>query len=129
PDGPLRCSKIDETEVRQRITELGFTQESESAANDNVPVDDATLALLEQSLNAAFKQNGAAPPQIVGNQGVCADGTGAAPTSFCPQDNTIAVGEDSLDKLAALPPDDEPGPAPTTTPPATAAPTSAGLGD
>jgi predicted metalloprotease len=126
-DGPVRCSEIDETEVRQRITELGFTQAASSTAN--APVNDATLTLLEQSLNATFKQNGAAPPQIVGNTGICADGTGTAPTSFCPQDNTIAVDEKSLNELAALPPGGAPPVATTTPATATAAPGGAGLGD
>jgi hypothetical protein len=61
-DGPVRCAKIDSAEIRQRVTELGFT--AESAAGDNVPVSDATLVLLAQSLNAtftAFKQ----PPPFV----------------------------------------------------------------
>jgi predicted metalloprotease len=106
-DGPVRCNKIDYNEVRQRVTELGFTQAS--LANNNVPVDDATLVLLAQSLNAAFKQSSATPPQIVANEGVCADGTGTAPASYCPQDNTIAVDLPALNKLAALPAGDQLG--------------------
>ncbi|HEX5401173.1 MAG TPA: neutral zinc metallopeptidase [Pseudonocardiaceae bacterium] len=124
-DGPVRCSEIDETEVRQRVTELGFTQAAEASAN--VPVDDSALALLEQSLNATFKQSAAAPPQIVDNAGICADGTGTAPTSFCPQDNTIAVDETALNELAAAP--TQPRAATTTPATATAAPTGTGLGD
>ncbi|HVV23895.1 MAG TPA: neutral zinc metallopeptidase [Pseudonocardiaceae bacterium] len=106
-DGPVRCDKIDYNEVRQRVTELGFTQASQ--ANDNVPVNDDTLALLEQSLTAAFKQNSATPPKIVPGDGTCADGTGTPPASYCPADNTIAVELNSLNELATLPPDDQLG--------------------
>jgi predicted metalloprotease len=106
-DGPVRCAKIDNNEVRQRVTELGFTQAS--LANNNVPVDDETLLLLEQSLNAAFKQNAAAPPKIVSDTGVCADGTGTPPASYCPSDNTIAVDVHALNTLAALPPGNQLG--------------------
>jgi predicted metalloprotease len=106
-NGPVRCNEIDYDEIRQRVTELGFSQASE--ANNNVPVDDGTLVLLEQSLNAAFKQNGATPPTIVDDEGTCADGTGTAPASYCPQDNTIAVDLTALDTLATLPPGDQLG--------------------
>lgn len=103
-DGPVRCNKIDYAEVRQRSTEQGFTQESEQ--NDNVPVDDTTLALLEQGLTAAFKSNRAAPPKIVDGDGACADGSGTSPASYCPQDNTIVVNLAALNELATLPPSD-----------------------
>ncbi|HKN96568.1 MAG TPA: neutral zinc metallopeptidase [Pseudonocardiaceae bacterium] len=125
--GPVRCSKIDKTEVAQRVTELGFTRAAEARGNE--PVDDATLALLGQSLNAAFRQVTQAPT-IVSNTGSCADGTGTGPASYCPQDNTIAVDEAALNKLAALPPNDTPGPVdaePTSI--AGTGPTGPGLGD
>lgn len=109
-NGPVRCSQIDIAEIRQRVTELGFTPASE--ANDNVPVDADTLALLQQSLNATFRGGGnGTPPQMVVNNGTCADGSGTAPASFCPQDNTIAVDVTALNQLAALPADPEVGPA------------------
>jgi predicted metalloprotease len=106
-DGPVRCAKIDDSEVRQRVTELGFTRAS--LANDNVPVNDDTLLLLEQSLHTAFKQNAAAPPRIVTNAGVCADGTGTPPVSYCPPDNTITLDIHTLNTLATLPPGDQLG--------------------
>lgn len=125
-DGAVRCSKIDYNEIRQRITELGFTQASE--ANNNVPVDDTTLTLLTQSLNAAFKQNAAPPPVIVPGSGSCVDGSGTPPASFCPQDNTIAVDEQALNTLAALPSGNGLGPT-DTEPTAKPGPAGHGLGD
>jgi predicted metalloprotease len=128
-DGATRCRKIDLTEVDQRVTELGFTHASE-ASTDNLPVDDASLQLLDQSLNAAFQQNAADPPKIITNTGTCADGTGTAPASFCPVDNTIAVDETALNQLAALPagntllPADAPRPATSA-----GGPVGPGLGD
>jgi predicted metalloprotease len=108
--GAVRCNKIDDKEVRQRITELGFTQASQ--ANDNVPVDSDTLTLLTQSLAAAFKQNKGTPPTMVPGDGACAgvDSSGTPPpASYCPGDNTVSVDTARLNKLATLPPDDELG--------------------
>lgn len=109
--GPVRCNKIDYKEVHQRITELGFTQASQ--ANNNVPVDSETLALLEQSLAAAFKQNKATPPTIVTNDGRCADSDSVADdppqAAYCPSDNTISVDTARLNKLATLPANDQLG--------------------
>jgi predicted metalloprotease len=130
-DGPVRCDEIDPEEVRHRVTELGFSPASE--ANDNVPVDGDTMALLTQSLNAAFKQGDrSAPPRIVANTGTCADGTGTAPASFCPRDNTIAVDEAALNQLAALPADGQVGPADpeqSVANPPDPGPVGSGLGD
>lgn len=104
-DGPTRCAKIDAAEIRQRITELGFTQAS--FADDNVPVNDATLLLLSQSLNAAFKRNGMTPPVLLSTGGQCTTGAPSTPpASYCPADNTITVDQDSLNRLATLPPND-----------------------
>ncbi|HEX3650841.1 MAG TPA: aminopeptidase [Pseudonocardiaceae bacterium] len=125
-EGPVRCSKIDKTEVAQRITELGFTRAAEATGNE--PVDDATLTLLGQSLNAVFRQI-TPVPVIVPNTGSCADGTGTGPASYCPQDNTIAVDEVALNKLAALPAGDDPGPADAEPTATTSGPTGPGLGD
>jgi predicted metalloprotease len=100
-DGPVRCSKIDYNEVRKRVTELGFT--AESAAGNNVPVTDATLELLAQSLNAAFTTFKQPPPFVPGS---CASGVSTPPASYCAQDNTIAVDQAALNQLAALPPGD-----------------------
>lgn len=109
-DGAVRCSQIDDSEIRQRVPELGFLPASQ--ANANVPVDADTLTLLQQSLDATFKQGDRdAQPKIVANTGTCADGTGTAPASFCPQDNTIAVDTMALNHLAALPADGQVGPA------------------
>lgn len=102
-DGPPRCASIDDQEIRQRITELGFT--SESYAN-NVPVDDETLMLLGQSLNAAFRRNGGRPPQLVSADGQCPSGASTPPASYCPGDNTVVVDQSALNQLAVLPPND-----------------------
>ena len=125
-DGPVRCRKIDITEVQQRVTELGF---SHAADADNLSVDDTSLTLLDQSLNAAFKQNAADPPKIVPNTGICADGTGTAPASFCPVDNTIAVDEAALNQLAALPAGNTLRPADAPRAVSSGGPVGSGLGD
>jgi predicted metalloprotease len=100
-NGPTRCAKIDYEEVRKRVTELGFT--AESAAGNNVPVSDATLALLARSLGAAFAAFKRPPPFVPGS---CASGASTPPASYCPSDNTIAVDSVALNQLAALPPGD-----------------------
>jgi predicted metalloprotease len=102
--GPVRCNEINSQEIRKRITELGFTQASQ--VDDNVPVDGTTIQLLEQSLNAAFKQNTGTPPQLVNNGARCTQGSSTPPASYCPQNNSIAVDQDALNRLATLPSDD-----------------------
>lgn len=127
-NGATRCAKIDASEVQQRVTELGFTPASET--NDNLPVDETSIGLLAQSLNAAFKQTAPTPPAIIAGTGTCQDGTGTPPASFCPVDNTIDIDETALNAIAALPAGTGLAPAdaePTTTP--AAGPTGSGLGD
>ncbi len=110
-DGPVRCDKIDNAEIQQRITELGFT--SESLADNNVPVDPQTLQLLTQSLDATFKPSPTGksgnPPEIVTGDGNCPTGTSTPPASYCPASNTVEIDETKLDALAQLPKDDQLG--------------------
>jgi predicted metalloprotease len=113
-DGPVRCNKIDNTEIQQRITELGFT--SESLAGDNVPVDAQTLQLLGQSLGATFNPsqtsksgNAAGQPTIVTADGTCTSGRSTPPASYCPTDNSVNIDESKLNVLATLPQGDQLG--------------------
>ena len=107
-DGPVRCNKIDNAEIQQRITELGFT--SESLADNNVPVDPQTLQLLSQSLGATFKPADAGKaPQIVPGAGSCTSGTSTPPASYCPANNTVQIDQDKLNVLAQLPANDQLG--------------------
>ena len=103
--GPVRCNKINYKEVQDRITELGFTDTSKSD-NNNVPVDDQTVQLLQQSLDAAFKANTKTPPKITSGGGSCTSGTSTPPTSFCPSDDTINIDVGALNKIAQLPAND-----------------------
>lgn len=105
--GPVRCDKIDYREIQQRITELGFTDESKS--NNNVPVNDETIQLLQQSLDAAFRQNTRTPPQIVTGSGQCTSGPNTPPASYCTTGNTINIDQTALNNLAQLPPQDQMG--------------------
>ncbi|HEY4021688.1 MAG TPA: neutral zinc metallopeptidase [Pseudonocardiaceae bacterium] len=105
-DGPVRCNKIDNAEIQQRITELGFT--SESLANNNVPVDAQTLQLLTQSLGATFNsigtsKSGTSQPKIVTGDGTCTAGKSTPPASYCPTGNTVEINQDKLNVLATLP--------------------------
>jgi hypothetical protein len=103
--GAVRCDKIDAAEIRRRITELGFTQDS--SGSGNIPIDDTSLTLLTQSLDAAFLRNGAASPRLVSSAGgVCGTGAITPPVSYCVGDNTISLDQNALNKLATLPPND-----------------------
>lgn len=115
--GPVRCNKINNAEIKQRITELGFTPES--LADNNVPVDPQTLELLQQSLDAAFKQTAKSPAQIQTSGGSCPSGPSTPPASYCAASNTISINETALNTLAQLPPNDELG----------IGPNGSGLGD
>jgi predicted metalloprotease len=105
--GPVRCNKIDYKEIQQRITELGFTNQSKS--NDNVAVNDQTVALLQQSLDATYKQDTKNPPKLITGTGSCASGRSTPPASYCPSGNTVDLDETALNKIAQLPPDDNLG--------------------
>ncbi|HEX3781824.1 MAG TPA: neutral zinc metallopeptidase [Pseudonocardiaceae bacterium] len=106
-DGPVRCNKIDNAEIEQRITELGFT--SASIADDNVPVDAQTLQLLSQSLGASFKQQADATPKLVEGAGTCPVGKSTPPASYCPSTNTVSINASTLNVLATLPPNNQLG--------------------
>jgi predicted metalloprotease len=107
-DGPVRCNEIDNAEIQQRITELGFTDES--LANDNVPVDAQTVQLLSESLGATFRSStpGKAPQIVTGN-GSCPSGASTPPASYCESNNTVNIDQNKLNVLATLPPQDQLG--------------------
>jgi predicted metalloprotease len=104
--GPQRCNKINAQEIRQRVTELGFANKAQAQNNNNLPVDDQTLAYLQTSLNdsfttsASFKQ-----PTITGNGGgSCGDGTGSTPpASYCVTTNVVSIDQAALQQIATPP--------------------------
>ncbi len=96
-DGSGRCARIDETEVRGRIT-----QQSAAAVvpgdDGNLPVDDPdALAALLSTLRAAFGPNTA--PIVGTTVADCPEGGRTAPVSYCPATGTLGL---DLAGLAAI---------------------------
>jgi predicted metalloprotease len=105
-DGPQRCNKIDAQEIRQRVTELGFTNGAEAQGNDNLQVNDQTLAYLQTSLDDSFTTTGSfTPPAITSNGGAsCGDGSkDTPPASYCVTSNQISVDQNALQQIATPP--------------------------
>ncbi|MFC0507069.1 neutral zinc metallopeptidase [Micromonospora costi] len=92
-EGPARCARIDEGEVRRRITQPASAQAAPPDADDgNLPVaDQDALQALHQTLRAAFDQPGAASPVISTTPPACPEVTGTAPASYCPRTNVVGL--------------------------------------
>ncbi|RKT57217.1 neutral zinc metallopeptidase [Saccharothrix australiensis] len=103
---PERCARIDEQEIKSRITQQKFdSQDADSGqGKGNLKVDERRhLELLETSLRNAFKQTGAAPPAIKTGGSSCSDDRPTSPASYCPATNTIAVDLPDLVKIGTPP--------------------------
>ena len=107
-DGPQRCNQINAQEIRQRVTELGFTNASEAQTNDNLPVNDQTLAYLQTSLDDSFTATKSfEPPRITASgNGSCGDGSpNTPPASYCATANEVSIDETRLQAIATPPGD------------------------
>jgi predicted metalloprotease len=97
-DGPPRCAEIDMEEVKSRATELGFSRDTETANQGNAPIDENSIMKIGHSLNDAFKDTGAEPPQIGVNGPRCV--AADAPAVYCPDSNIVALDVHELARLA-----------------------------
>jgi predicted metalloprotease len=102
-EGPLRCSKIDYSEIYQRRTQLQFNAQELAQNNGNLPIDPQAIALLQESLDRGFRQQPGSGPRIVAAGGKCPDGTGTVPASYCPAQNIVSIDLARLEKVASPP--------------------------
>lgn len=104
--GVQRCAKMDEREIQERITERAFHPDDENQGNVKVdePVDgEKPLDLLKKSLDKAFEETGAQPPEFSEGGSECPSGTSTDPVSYCEGDNTVALDIPKLNELATPP--------------------------
>ncbi|MEV6365950.1 neutral zinc metallopeptidase [Micromonospora musae] len=110
-DGPERCARIDEAEVRRRITQPASGQASPAGETaGNLPVDDQdSLLALQETLRAAFDRPGAQWPAISRSGGPCPGATATTPASYCPATNTVGLDLGELGRLGTAPEQGEGG--------------------
>lgn len=99
---PKRCAKMDTDEIDERITEQERSKNDESVGG-NAPIEDKTLGLLQDSLDDAFKDNGAEQPKITENGSKCEKGDSTSPATYCPDENIVGIDVDKLKQIAKPP--------------------------
>ncbi|MEU4470091.1 neutral zinc metallopeptidase [Micromonospora sp. NPDC023888] len=104
-EGPARCLRMDEAEVRRRITQPASGQASTlDAGGGNLRVDDRNaLRALEQTLRAAFDRHGVATPTVDPSAPPCAEVRGTAPASYCPLTKTVGLDLAELARIGTPP--------------------------
>ncbi|RKR86329.1 putative metalloprotease [Micromonospora pisi] len=104
-DGPVRCARINEAEVRDRITQQASgDQEAVDGDEGNLRVDDrSALTALQTTLRAVFVSNGPRPPSIVVGAPDCPDARRTSPASYCPSSDTIGLDLDDLVRIGTAP--------------------------
>jgi predicted metalloprotease len=100
---PTRCAEMDPEEIDGRIAEKERT-ETEQAKSDEGDIDPTeVIDQLQGSLDEAFKDNGAEPPEIVDNGSTCENGEATEPVTYCPDENVVGFDAEALQDLAAKP--------------------------
>ncbi|MEY7971697.1 neutral zinc metallopeptidase [Saccharomonospora xinjiangensis] len=92
-----KCAAIDQADVDSRITERPF--DPNDAGMGDIPVNDQTLGMLQQSLDESFAGAGVQGPKIVNQGGSCPNGVSTPPASYCEDSNTVTI---DMAALAAL---------------------------
>ncbi|GDY32387.1 neutral zinc metallopeptidase [Gandjariella thermophila] len=98
---PQRCAAIDLNEIQRRATETAFTPQDTNGGN--LPINEQTLALLQRSLQFAFRQSGAVPPTFRTGGATCPDARSTDPASYCPATNTIILDVARLARIGTPP--------------------------
>lgn len=86
-DGPTKCATYNEQIIQERTTQ--FVPNEEDPNQGDAPIDQDTLNLIKESLDAVFQGKG--KPNVVTTGGSCPNGTGTPPASYCPDDNTVTI--------------------------------------
>lgn len=103
-DGPVRCARIDEAEVRGRITQQASGEQDNAGDDGNLRVDDRdALAALQETLRTVFTAAGSTPPRITVGAAACADAGRTSPASYCPSTNTIGLDLAELVRIGTAP--------------------------
>nr|WP_246243043.1 neutral zinc metallopeptidase [Amycolatopsis pithecellobii] len=95
--GPKECAGINMQNLQPRLTERPF--DPEDVNGGTIDIDDQTVGLLKESLDAAFAGAKAPAPKIVDGTGACKGGPATPPASYCPANNTVNIDLRALAKL------------------------------
>jgi predicted metalloprotease len=102
-EGPKRCAKMDVDEINGRIAEKERTEKDEKVKGEANLSDQRVFDAFKASLNEAFKDNGANPPEIKDNGAKCDNGEATSPAAYCPDENVVAIDLDKLKQIATPP--------------------------
>lgn len=106
---PKRCAQMDGDEIDKRIAEKERSGNDEEQSG-NAPLTDKNLGLLQDSLDEAFKDNGADQPEIKTGGAKCEKGVATSPAAYCESENVVSIDVDKLTKIASAPKEgEEPG--------------------
>lgn len=100
-DGPKRCAAMDADEVKQRTTQFQFWKDVQE---QDLPVTEGSIDVVEESLREVFADTGAPPPEITTEPARCG-GTrpSTVPAAYCPETNTVSLDMSELERIAAPP--------------------------
>ncbi|MGH3760149.1 neutral zinc metallopeptidase [Actinophytocola sp.] len=98
---PQRCADMDEAEIEGRIAEKEREEADEQVEGDIDPIE--YLGELQESLDAAFKDNGGDQPEITDNGSTCESGEATSPVTYCPDENVVGIDAPALREIAAKP--------------------------
>ncbi|GAB1509863.1 neutral zinc metallopeptidase [Actinophytocola sp. KF-1] len=101
---PKRCAEMDTEEIDGRIAEAERSEKDEAAGGE-ADLTDKTLGLLQESLDEAFKDNGAEQPEITENGAKCRQGESTSPATYCPEENIVGIDLEKLQQIAEAPRD------------------------
>lgn len=99
---PKRCAKMDADEVEGRISEKERGKKDEQTKGE-AELSTDNLGLLQDSLDAAFKDNNAEQPKITENGSKCEKGKSTSPATYCPDENIVGIDVDKLKQIAKPP--------------------------
>jgi predicted metalloprotease len=99
---PKRCAAMDADEIDERITEKERSKKDEKTKGE-AELSTTNLGLLQDSLDEAFKDNGAEQPKITANGSKCDKGESTSPATYCPDENIVGVDLDKLKQIAKPP--------------------------
>ncbi|HEV2782088.1 MAG TPA: neutral zinc metallopeptidase [Actinophytocola sp.] len=101
--GPKRCAQMDPKEINDRIAEKERSEDDEKTQGEADITDPRVLELFKQSLDEAFKDNGATPPELNNDGARCDSGDATSPVAFCPDENVVAMDLPKLKEIATPP--------------------------
>ncbi|MEV4758821.1 neutral zinc metallopeptidase [Micromonospora sp. NPDC049559] len=108
-DGPRRCARIDDAEVRGRITQQSGDDAAREPAGDLRVDDRDALVALGRTLRDAFDPGGAASPGLVIGSAGCPAAVPTTPATYCPDTDIVGLDRVALVRIGTPPARGRPG--------------------